>query len=273
MPIGLTAGELDLDALDLDQETLVALQHIQSAAASSDDPQALPAALAKAAYQVAHGKSHKRLRPGGKESDDELDDSDEDKAPIPTDKASTSMAAAGLGDAPPADTSTPSAPKSARRSLFGPKAWRQAAQKKRQKTRPRSPAKSPRRHMKTRSRSVPSPPSSWSPPPTPASSSTLAVVDLSGDQSGVDMVDVDPIKVPSVHETFTESSDKDVDPGDHDDVPGLPDAPPPSPQGPLDVAKPPASTISPSPADTRAAEEALREAEEMRLMFGLSDEG
>ncbi|KAI9989125.1 hypothetical protein PInf_022869 [Phytophthora infestans] len=141
---------LDLDALDLDQETLVALRRIQSATASSDDPQALPAALAKAAHQVAHGKSHKRLRPGGEDSDDEPDDSDEDKAPISTDKASTSMAAAGLGDAPPADTSTP---KSARRSLFGPKAWKKAAQKKRKKSRPHSPAKSPRRHMKTRSKS------------------------------------------------------------------------------------------------------------------------
>ncbi|QQA74026.1 hypothetical protein JAV55_21385 (plasmid) [Bacillus licheniformis] len=38
------------------------------------------------------------------------------------------------------------------------------------------------------------------------------------------------------------------------------------------MAKSPASTISPSPADIRAAEEALREAEEMRLMFGSSDE-
>ncbi|KAI9983344.1 hypothetical protein PInf_007356 [Phytophthora infestans] len=267
---GLTAGGLDLDALDLDQETLVALRRIQSATASSDDPQALPAALAKAAHQMAHGKSHKRLRPGGEESDDELDDSDEDKTPIPTDKASTSMAAAGRGDAPLADTSTP---KSARRSLFGPKAWKKAAQKKHKKSRPHSPAKSPRRHMKTRFKSVPASPSSWSPPPTPASSLTPAVVDLSGDQSDVDMGNAGPSGVPSVQETATGSSRKDVSPGDHNDVPGLPDAPSPPPQGPPDVAKPPASTISPSPADIRAAEEALREAEEMRLMFSSSDEG
>ncbi|KAI9994059.1 hypothetical protein PInf_016622 [Phytophthora infestans] len=269
---GLTAGELDLDALDLDQETLVALRRIQSATASSNDPQALPAALAKAAHQPPPSPplSHKRLRPGGEDSDDEPDDSDEAKAPIPTDKASTSMTAAGLGDAPPADTSTP---KSARRSLFGPKAWKKAAQKKRKKSRPHSPAKSPRRHMKTRSKSVPSSPSSWSPPPTPASSSTPAVVDLSGDQSDVDMGNADPISAPSVQKTATEPSGKDVDPGDHSDVPDSPDAPSPPPQGPPDVAKPPASTISPSPADIRAAEEVLREAEEMRLMFGSSDEG
>ncbi|KAI9986189.1 hypothetical protein PInf_025108 [Phytophthora infestans] len=228
---GLTAGELDLDALDLDQETSVALRRIQSATASSDDPQALPAALAKAAHQVTHGKSHKRLRPGGEDSDDEPDDSDEDKAPIPTDKASTSMAAAGLGDAPPADTSTP---KSARRSLFGPKAWKKAAQKKRKKSCPHSPATSPRRHMKTRSKS-----------------------------SDVDMGNADP----------SSPSGKEVDPGNHNDVPDSPDAPSPPPQGPPDVAKPLASTISPSSADIRAAEEAVREAEQMRLMFGSSDEG
>ncbi|KAI9986302.1 hypothetical protein PInf_025240 [Phytophthora infestans] len=235
---GLTAGELDLDALDLDQETLVALLRIQSAVASSDDPQALPAALAKAAHQVADGKSHKRLRP-----DDELGDSDEDKAPIPTDKAvGTSVAVWSEGmeasgpEVTPEDSPSPS----------------------------RQVAPTPR------SKSVPTSPSSWSPPPTPAAP---AVVDLSGDQSDVDKVDVDSSGVPSAQEAATESSGKDVEPGDHDDVPGLPDAPSPLPQGPLDVTKPPASTISPSPADIRAAEEALREAKEMRLMFGSSDEG
>ncbi|KAI9985360.1 hypothetical protein PInf_004694 [Phytophthora infestans] len=174
-------------------------------------------------------------------SDDELDDFDEAKAPIPTGKAT-----AGLGDAPPADTSTP---KSARRSLLGPKAWKQAAQKNRQKTRLCSPVMSPRRHMKTRSKSVPSSPSSWSPPPTPASSSNPAVVDLSGDQSDVDMVDVGSKGVPSAQDTATESSGKNVGPWDHDDVSGLPDL-----------------TYVP-------LKEALREAEQMRLMFGSSDEG
>ncbi|KAI9985302.1 hypothetical protein PInf_004628 [Phytophthora infestans] len=254
---GLTADELDLEALDLDQETLVALQRIQSAAASSHGPQALPAALAQAAHQVAHGKHHKRLRPGGK-------DSDEDKTPIPTDKASTSMTAAGLGDAPPPDSSTP---KSARRSLFSPTAWKQAAQRKHQKTRLRSPGKSPRRHSKTRSQSVPSSPRSWSPPCKPASSSTPAVVDLSGDQSDVDMVDA-----PSAQDTITESLGKDVGSGAPDNVFDSPDASSPPPQGPPDVVKPSASTISPSPADIRAAEEALREAEEFQLMFGSDDE-
>ncbi|KAI9996361.1 hypothetical protein PInf_013787 [Phytophthora infestans] len=238
----------------MDPEVL-RLARIQSAAASSEDRQALPAALAKAAHQVAHGKHHNRLLPDGKESDDELGDSGEDKAPIPTKKASTSMEAAGLGDAPPADTSNP---KSARCSLFGPKAWRQAAQKKRQKTRLRSRAKSPRRHMKTRSKSVPSSPRSWSPPPTPASSSTPTVVDLSGDQSDVDMGDVGSSDVPSAQNIATESSGKDAGFEDHDDVSGLQDAPSPPPRGPPDVVKPPASTTSPSLTDIRAAEEALR---------------
>ncbi|KAG3018472.1 hypothetical protein PC120_g10425 [Phytophthora cactorum] len=66
---GMTAGELNLADLELDQETFVALQRIQAEAAGSSDPHAVPAALARAAHQVAHGKLHKRIRPGGEDSD------------------------------------------------------------------------------------------------------------------------------------------------------------------------------------------------------------
>ncbi|KAI9998207.1 hypothetical protein PInf_002546 [Phytophthora infestans] len=239
---GHTAGELDLEALDLDQETLEALQRIQSAAASSHDSQALPAAVAQADHQVPHGKLHKHLRPCGKESDDESEDSDEVKAPIPTDKASTSMAAAGLGDAPPADSSTP---KSACQLAIQPEAWKQAAQKKRQKTRLRSPAKSPRRHMKTRSKS------------------TSAVTRVTWTWL---------TRVPSAQDTITESSGKDVGSVTDHHFSEPYDAPSPPPQGPPVVVKPSASTISPSPADIRAAEEALREDEDFRLMFGSDNE-
>ncbi|KAG2804042.1 hypothetical protein PC111_g18429 [Phytophthora cactorum] len=46
---GMTAGELNLADLELDQETFVALQRIQAEAAGSSDPHAVPAALARAA--------------------------------------------------------------------------------------------------------------------------------------------------------------------------------------------------------------------------------
>ncbi|KAG3072373.1 hypothetical protein PI125_g22529 [Phytophthora idaei] len=129
----MTASELNLADLELGQETFVALQRIQAEAAGSSDPHAVPAALAKAAHQVAHGKLYKRIRPGGENSDNDLgvdpDSSSEDKPPIPTDQASSATSAAGLGDA------EPSSPKSGRRGLHKPKAWKQ---KKRQKTRPGS---------------------------------------------------------------------------------------------------------------------------------------
>ncbi|KAG6948675.1 hypothetical protein JG688_00014997, partial [Phytophthora aleatoria] len=133
---GMTAGELNLADLELDQETFVGRQGIQAEAADSSDPHAVPAALAKAAHQGAHGKLHKRIRPGGEDSDNDLgvdpNSSSEDKPPIPTDQTSSAMSAAGLGDGATAESSSP---KSGRRGLHKPKAWNQ---KKRQKTRPGS---------------------------------------------------------------------------------------------------------------------------------------
>ncbi|KAG4058076.1 hypothetical protein PC123_g6917 [Phytophthora cactorum] len=123
---GMTAGELNLADLELDQETFVALQRIQAEAAGSSDPHAVPAALARAAHQVAHGKLHKRIRPGGEDSDNDLgvdpDSSSEDKPPIPTDQASSAMSAAGLGDDATAESSSP---KPGRRGLHKPKDWKQ----------------------------------------------------------------------------------------------------------------------------------------------------
>ncbi|KAG2785991.1 hypothetical protein JG687_00019004 [Phytophthora cactorum] len=122
----MTAGELNLADLKLDQETFVALQRIQAEAAGSSDPHATPADLAKAAYQVAHGKLHKRIRPGGEDSDNNLgvdpDSLSEDKPPVPTDQASSAMSAAGLGDDA---TAEPSSSKPGRRGLRKPKAWKQ----------------------------------------------------------------------------------------------------------------------------------------------------
>ncbi|KAG3094742.1 hypothetical protein PI125_g16463 [Phytophthora idaei] len=132
----MTAGELNLADLELDQETFVVLQRIQAEAAGSSDPHAVPAALARAAHQVAHVKLHKRIRPGGEDSDNDLgvdpDSSSKDKPPIPTDQVSSAMSAAGLGDDVTAESSSP---KPGRRGLHKPKAWKQ---KKRRKTRPGS---------------------------------------------------------------------------------------------------------------------------------------
>ncbi|KAG2983367.1 hypothetical protein PC121_g17502 [Phytophthora cactorum] len=127
----MAAGELNLTDLELDQETFVALQRIQAEAAGSSDPHAVPAALAKAAYQVAHGKLHKRIRPGGVGSDNDLgvdpDSSSENKLPIPTGQTSSAMSDAGLDDGTTAESSSP---KSGRRGLHEPNAWKQ---KKRQR--------------------------------------------------------------------------------------------------------------------------------------------
>ncbi|KAG2872829.1 hypothetical protein PC114_g26165 [Phytophthora cactorum] len=165
---GMTAGELNLADLELDQETFVALQRIQAAAADLSDPHAVPAALAKAAHQVAHGKLHKRIRPGGADSDNDIgvdpDSYSEDKPPIPTDQASSAMSAAGLGDDATAENSSLT---SGRRGLHKPKAWKQ---KKRQKTRPgsqssvRSRSSQSSRHTSPRSQ-----PRSRSPSPTRSS--------------------------------------------------------------------------------------------------------
>ncbi|KAG2797287.1 hypothetical protein PC119_g23772 [Phytophthora cactorum] len=107
----MTAGELNLADLELDQEPFVALQRIQAEAAGSSDPHAVPAALAKAAHQGPHGKIHKRIRPGGEDSDNDFgvdpDSSSEDKPPIPTDQASSAMSAAGLGEDVTAESSSP----------------------------------------------------------------------------------------------------------------------------------------------------------------------
>ncbi|KAG6941757.1 hypothetical protein JG688_00018503 [Phytophthora aleatoria] len=114
----MTAGELNPADLELNQETFVALQRIQAEAAGTSDPHAVLAALAKAAYHVAHGKLHKRIRPGGEDSDNDLgvdpDSSSEDKPLIPTDQASSAMSATGLGDDA---TAEPSSPKSGRRVI------------------------------------------------------------------------------------------------------------------------------------------------------------
>ncbi|KAG6943868.1 hypothetical protein JG687_00018188 [Phytophthora cactorum] len=49
--VGMTASELNLADLELDQDTFVALQRIQAEAAGLSDPHAVPAALEKAAHQ------------------------------------------------------------------------------------------------------------------------------------------------------------------------------------------------------------------------------
>ncbi|KAG2948044.1 hypothetical protein C6341_g26196 [Phytophthora cactorum] len=107
----MTAGELNFADLELDQETFVALLRILAEAAGSSDPHAVPVALAKAAHQVAHGKIHKRIRPGSEDLDNDLgvdpDSSSEDKPPIPTNQASSAMSAAGLGGNATAELSSP----------------------------------------------------------------------------------------------------------------------------------------------------------------------
>ncbi|KAF1784175.1 hypothetical protein GQ600_1953 [Phytophthora cactorum] len=128
------SGELNLADLELDQETFVALQRIQAEAAVHRTL-AVPAALANRSPSRSR-ELHKRIRPGGEDSDNDLgvdpDSSSEDKPPIPTDQASSAMSAAGLGDDATAESSSP---KPGRRGLHKPKAWKQ---KKRRKTRPGS---------------------------------------------------------------------------------------------------------------------------------------
>ncbi|KAG3058732.1 hypothetical protein PC121_g14234 [Phytophthora cactorum] len=86
----LTAGALNLADLQLDQATFVALQRIQAEAADSSDPCALSTAM---------------------DSDDDVDagsdSAPEDKGPIPTDHASSTISAAGLGADPATEPSTP----------------------------------------------------------------------------------------------------------------------------------------------------------------------
>ncbi|KAG2840893.1 hypothetical protein PC112_g3563 [Phytophthora cactorum] len=165
---GMTAGELNLADLELDQETFVALQRIQAEAAGSSDPRAVAAALAKTAYQGAHGKLHKRIRPGGEDSDNDLgvdpDSSFEDKPPIPTDQASSAMSAAGLGDDATAESSSS---KPGRRGLHKPKDWKQ---KKRRKTCPGSQSSVRSRSSQSSRRTSPRSQSrSRSPSPTKSS--------------------------------------------------------------------------------------------------------
>ncbi|KAI9980001.1 hypothetical protein PInf_027027 [Phytophthora infestans] len=246
---GLTAGELDLEALDLDQETLVALQRIQAAAASSNDHQALPAALAQTAHQVAHGKHHKRLRPGGKESDNESDDSDEERPPS---RRIRPLLVSVMRHLP----------------LFqlpSLHVGRCSAQGMEASGSEEAPEDSP-----SFSRQVA--PASFEDSGSVCIVTSSLMVATSHASIILDSRRCRPQRgVPSAHDIATESSGKAMGSGAHDDVSGLPDAPSYLPQGPSDVAKPPASTISPSPADIRAAEKALREAEQFRLMFGSSD--
>ncbi|RAW23894.1 hypothetical protein PC110_g19682 [Phytophthora cactorum] len=108
LAVGLAAGELDLNSLDLDQETFVALHRIQAESKDLWDQTAIPAAPAKAAHQVAHGTRHKRIRPGGKGSDQSSDSSHEDKPPALTDTASSSMTATGLAEHSPSAEKPPS---------------------------------------------------------------------------------------------------------------------------------------------------------------------
>ncbi|KAG4047643.1 hypothetical protein PC123_g17020 [Phytophthora cactorum] len=58
---GLTAGELELTSLGLDQEIFIALQRIQAESEDFSNPTAVPVALAKAANRVAHNKRHNAL--------------------------------------------------------------------------------------------------------------------------------------------------------------------------------------------------------------------
>ncbi|KAF1780990.1 hypothetical protein GQ600_17759 [Phytophthora cactorum] len=142
---GLTAGALNLADRELNQETLVALLRIQAETADLSDTHALSAALVKTSNQVAHGKTPKHLWRGDKDLDNDLDvgsDTSDDKAPIPTNQASSAMPAAGLGDEP---TTELFSPKPGRRGLHKPKAWKQ---KKRLETRSGSqpPARSRSNH-------------------------------------------------------------------------------------------------------------------------------
>ncbi|KAG6962725.1 hypothetical protein JG688_00008471 [Phytophthora aleatoria] len=180
---GLAAGKLDLASLDLDEETFIALQRIQIESEDLSDATVMLAALTKAVHQ---------------------------------DIASSSMPAA---DDRPAEPSTPTP---SRRSLFKPKA-RKKKQKKRSKTRsrsrstsrscpspgfrpssprPKSPVPSPasteplesRPGAHSQSLPAPSPTSPPSPAPAspaessgPKSSQSLPIVDLTGEESDVEM--------------------------------------------------------------------------------------
>ncbi|ETN02454.1 hypothetical protein PPTG_23922 [Phytophthora nicotianae INRA-310] len=279
---GLRAGELDLDSLDLGQETLVALQHIQAETESSSDPQALLAALAKAAHQVAHGKPRKRLRAGNKDSGDERgygsDSPLEDKSPAPTDKASSAMSAAGLGDEVSSDSSIQ---RSVRRGLHKPKSWKK--QKKRRRTHsetsspaasrtsrspilptprahlrtpPSASAKSPRGRQRSRSLSVPARP--------PSGSKMQRNVEMSDDQAG------GQASVPAV--TTSSADDRAVSPPPDD----ASKASPVVTESPARDEESPgrASPSPPAPAtvETEAEDPDALEAAELRLMFGSDDE-
>ncbi|KAG2872359.1 hypothetical protein PC114_g26421 [Phytophthora cactorum] len=224
---GMTAGELNLADLELDQETFVALQRIQAEAAGSSDPRAVAAALAKTAYQGAHGKLHKRIRPGGEDSDNDLgvdpDSSSEDKPPIPTDQASSAMSAAGLGDDATAESSSS---KPGRRGLHKPKDWKQ---KKRRKTRPGSqsssrsrspsPTKSSTGRPRSRSQSVSSKratPVSSPPSSVQASPSSSKVLKDDRPPELIDLTfDVEMFSSPEDSPPATPSADK----GSRDPVP------------------------------------------------------
>ncbi|KAG2795485.1 hypothetical protein PC111_g22120 [Phytophthora cactorum] len=169
---GMTAGELNLADLELDQETFVALQRIQAEAAGSSDPHAVPAALARAAHQVAHGKLHKRIRPGGQDTDNDLgvdpDSSSEDKPPIPTDQASSAMSAAGLGDDATVESSSSKPGSQSSVRSRSSQSSRRTSPRSQSRSRSPSPTTSPTGRPRSRSQSasskratpVSSPPSS-----------------------------------------------------------------------------------------------------------------
>ncbi|ETL24248.1 hypothetical protein L916_21736 [Phytophthora nicotianae] len=149
---GLRATEVDLSTLGLDQDTFLALQRFQQEADDQEDPFALVEALAKTAQQVQSSAS-KRSRHGS--DDGSLDDSSEEKTPVPSGRGSRagSAAATGEGSAAAASSPTPS-----RRGLHKPKAWKNKLKSKRQKAAPRSQA-SARFHSSQISRcSTPRPP-------------------------------------------------------------------------------------------------------------------
>ncbi|KAG4040413.1 hypothetical protein PC123_g24044 [Phytophthora cactorum] len=243
----MTAGELNLADLKLDQETFVALQRIQAEAAGSSDPHATPADLAKAAYQVAHGKLHKRIRPGGEDSDNNLgvdpDSLSEDKPPVPTDQASSAMSAAGLGDDA---TAEPSSSKPGRRAICSFPVKSRFASHKSSLTAalPISiPARSSRGRPRSRSQSVSSKRS------TPASSPSSSVQTSSAASKA--------LKDDHSPELVDNTSDVEISRSPEDSSQAIPSAekdsrdPVPPPTCGKTISEAPAPTTEASPATTK----------------------
>ncbi|ETL44756.1 hypothetical protein L916_04992 [Phytophthora nicotianae] len=259
---GLRAGELDLDSLDLGQESLVALQHIQAETESSSDPQAL-LALSQTLLTKSLTASPASVFV---------------QSPAPTDKASSAMSAAGLGDEVSSDSSSQ---RSVRRGLHKPKSWKK--QKKRRRTHsetsspaasrtsrspslptprahlrtpPSASAKSPRGRQRSRSLSVPARP--------PSGSKMQRNVEMSDDQAG------GQASVPAV--TTSSADDRAVSPPPDD----ASKASPVVTESPARDEESPgrASPSPPAPAtvETEVEDPDALEAAELRLMFGSDDE-